>query len=104
MWLENQIKKVKKNDLKENLERDFVFDKRNRLQPTLEVQSENEAETETTQVEIKDLKETGMDKIQRQRKQLPIFNHRQKILETIAKNPVTILVGETGSGKTTQIP
>ncbi len=35
---------------------------------------------------------------------LPIAQHRQKIAELIASNPVTIVCGETGSGKTTQIP
>ena len=35
---------------------------------------------------------------------LPIVAHREAIIESIAKNPVTIICGETGSGKTTQIP
>ena len=35
---------------------------------------------------------------------LPIVAHREKIIETIKNNPVTIICGETGSGKTTQIP
>ena len=42
--------------------------------------------------------------LQEERKALPIFKHRANILSTIKSNPVTILVGETGSGKTTQIP
>ena len=36
--------------------------------------------------------------------ELPIVAHRDKIIKTIAANPVTIICGETGSGKTTQIP
>jgi len=35
---------------------------------------------------------------------LPITKHRQSLLYLIEKYPVTIVVGETGSGKTTQIP
>jgi RNA helicase HrpA len=35
---------------------------------------------------------------------LPIEDVREKIVETVCNNPVTILVGETGSGKTTQLP
>lgn len=35
---------------------------------------------------------------------LPIVAHRDKIIETIKNNAVTIICGETGSGKTTQIP
>ncbi|MEM7256640.1 MAG: ATP-dependent RNA helicase HrpA, partial [Pseudomonadota bacterium] len=35
---------------------------------------------------------------------LPIVAHRDKIVESILHHPVTIICGETGSGKTTQIP
>ena len=36
--------------------------------------------------------------------QLPVVQHREEIIEAIKNNPVTIICGETGSGKTTQIP
>ncbi|KAF8820783.1 ATP-dependent Rna helicase [Cardiosporidium cionae] len=36
--------------------------------------------------------------------QLPIILHRQTILQTIRKNQVTIIVGATGTGKSTQLP
>eukprot|EP00996_Jenningsia_fusiforme_P004019 NODE_481_length_2198_cov_28.596091_g443_i0.p1 GENE.NODE_481_length_2198_cov_28.596091_g443_i0~~NODE_481_length_2198_cov_28.596091_g443_i0.p1 ORF type:complete len:699 (-),score=159.35 NODE_481_length_2198_cov_28.596091_g443_i0:53-2149(-) len=35
---------------------------------------------------------------------LPITSARSKILDLVDKHPVVILVGETGSGKTTQVP
>src|SRR4051812_37300891 len=35
---------------------------------------------------------------------LPIAQHRDEIAALIRKHPVTIVCGETGSGKTTQIP
>lgn len=35
---------------------------------------------------------------------LPVVAEREKILETIKKNSVTIIAGDTGSGKTTQLP
>jgi ATP-dependent helicase HrpA len=35
---------------------------------------------------------------------LPIHARRQEIIETIRAHPVVVLAGETGSGKTTQIP
>lgn len=35
---------------------------------------------------------------------LPIARHRQGLLYAIEKYPVVVLVGETGSGKTTQLP
>jgi len=35
---------------------------------------------------------------------LPIAHHRDALLYTIETHPVTILIGPTGSGKTTQLP
>ena len=35
---------------------------------------------------------------------LPIHKYRQRIVDTVVANQVTIVVGETGSGKTTQLP
>ena len=36
--------------------------------------------------------------------ELPIAQHRDRISELIRAHPVTIVCGETGSGKTTQLP
>ena len=38
------------------------------------------------------------------RKSLPIYQYRDELLAAVAEYPVLIIVGETGSGKTTQIP
>lgn len=35
---------------------------------------------------------------------LPVSQHREEIMETIAAHQVVIIAGETGSGKTTQLP
>uniref|UniRef100_A0A182LRS3 RNA helicase n=1 Tax=Anopheles culicifacies TaxID=139723 RepID=A0A182LRS3_9DIPT len=43
-------------------------------------------------------------KVQADRLKLPILGEEQVIMETISENKITILAGETGSGKTTQIP
>lgn len=39
-----------------------------------------------------------------QRKQLPVYKFRERIVQEIKKNDCLIFLGETGSGKTTQIP
>ncbi|KAJ1922757.1 ATP-dependent RNA helicase [Tieghemiomyces parasiticus] len=39
-----------------------------------------------------------------ERKRLPIYGARQAILDAIQRNASVVIVGETGSGKTTQIP
>jgi HrpA-like RNA helicase len=38
------------------------------------------------------------------RKELPIYLHKEAIVESIKKYQTTILVGETGTGKSTQLP
>ncbi|WIA41331.1 hypothetical protein OEZ86_004928 [Tetradesmus obliquus] len=41
--------------------------------------------------------------IAQQRRSLPVYTVRDELLQVIRENPVTIVVGETGSGKTTQM-
>ncbi|KAL4274485.1 hypothetical protein HN51_057280 [Arachis hypogaea] len=43
-------------------------------------------------------------KIAQQRKSLPIASVEKRLIEEVQKNDILIIVGETGSGKTTQIP
>jgi len=38
------------------------------------------------------------------RSKLPVWQHKREFLQTLNENQVIVLVGETGSGKTTQIP
>lgn len=47
---------------------------------------------------------TRSPEIEEQRSQLPIYAEEQAIMECIRENPVSIICGETGSGKTTQVP
>ena len=41
--------------------------------------------------------------LKEQRESLPIFKFRDNLLEAISKNKILIVIGETGSGKTTQM-
>ena len=41
--------------------------------------------------------------IKQQRESLPVFQFRKKLLEAVAEHQLMIVVGETGSGKTTQL-
>jgi ATP-dependent RNA helicase DHX57 len=45
----------------------------------------------------------GYIKLKKVRERLPVFVTREKFLETLSKNQVVVLTGETGSGKTTQV-
>eukprot|EP01138_Halocafeteria_seosinensis_P003868 gb/GECG01003954.1/.p1 GENE.gb/GECG01003954.1/~~gb/GECG01003954.1/.p1 ORF type:complete len:1203 (+),score=267.05 gb/GECG01003954.1/:1-3609(+) len=52
----------------------------------------------------KEKKEEKKKSLQETRESLPIFSFRDDLLEAIAAHQVMVVVGETGSGKTTQIP
>jgi ATP-dependent RNA helicase DHX8/PRP22 len=47
-------------------------------------------------------KRTNMS-IKQQRESLPVYKFRQQLLEAVAENQLLIVVGDTGSGKTTQV-
>ena len=64
-----------------------------------EGEGEGEAGESTGKVTL-----TAHEKILIGRKKLPVFHYREEFLEAVRDNKVLIVVGETGSGKTTQIP
>ncbi|WOL07745.1 pre-mRNA-splicing factor ATP-dependent RNA helicase DEAH1 isoform X2 [Canna indica] len=47
---------------------------------------------------------TAFEKLQEDRKTLPIYPYREELLQAVNDHQVIVIVGETGSGKTTQIP
>ncbi|XP_007195657.1 ATP-dependent RNA helicase DHX29 isoform X1 [Balaenoptera acutorostrata] len=40
----------------------------------------------------------------KERQQLPVFKHRNSIVETLRRHRAVVVAGETGSGKSTQVP
>ncbi|XP_019938004.2 ATP-dependent RNA helicase DHX29 [Paralichthys olivaceus] len=53
---------------------------------------------------IKLKKSSLAHKLQAEREQLPVFQHRHRVLEVLQRHRVVVVAGETGSGKSTQIP
>ncbi|XP_020225788.1 pre-mRNA-splicing factor ATP-dependent RNA helicase DEAH1 [Cajanus cajan] len=47
---------------------------------------------------------SALEALQDERKKLPIHPYRDELLQAVQEHQVLIIVGETGSGKTTQIP
>ncbi|XP_028318466.1 ATP-dependent RNA helicase DHX29 isoform X3 [Gouania willdenowi] len=52
----------------------------------------------------KQRKSTLAQKLKVEREQLPVFQHRHRVLEALQRHTVVVVAGETGSGKSTQIP
>ena len=55
------------------------------------------------QPELPEFKNSRPKAIREQRESLPIFRLKRKFIDTIEQNQITVVIGETGSGKTTQI-
>lgn len=51
-----------------------------------------------------ELKEKARRAIREQRRSLPVYEHKHDLLQAIKENQIIIVQGETGCGKTTQIP
>ncbi|KAG1868103.1 P-loop containing nucleoside triphosphate hydrolase protein [Suillus tomentosus] len=54
--------------------------------------------------DVSSVKTRPANTLQKQREQLPIARGREALIREIQENDTTILLGETGSGKTTQVP
>lgn len=69
--------------------------------------SDDEEDNETFQRSRSTPKAVLKEKAQKlldSRKTLPIYHHKDKITSYVQNNPVVVVIGETGSGKSTQIP
>lgn len=86
---------------------DYVFDESQTIQFVVESQmagtTSMSAKDKLLQQQI-DQAETKAAKMQATRKSLPVYALRKELLEAIDQHQVLIVVGETGSGKTTQLP
>eukprot|EP00056_Hartaetosiga_gracilis_P006216 m.94293 g.94293 ORF g.94293 m.94293 type:complete len:1049 (+) comp12409_c0_seq3:50-3196(+) len=109
-WEDEQIRKsamVKgakdkdKYDRRRGEEYDLVFDEDLEETFVLAAVQAEQAEENLPKVSAFDKK---MASLQEVRKSLPVFAYREKFLEAVKNHQILIIVGETGSGKTTQLP
>ena len=87
---------------KKEKEYDFVFD--DSIDFGLEGTKEGYDDLKRESVSPPPKALTEHEKILAGRKKLPVYPYRNEFLAAVKQNQILILVGETGSGKTTQIP
>lgn len=87
--------------------------KKNKKQDEIDKSSQSGSDEDELKIDEQMLKEAEQNltpqekrkiEIQNQRESLPMFPFRDSLLAAIRDNQVIIVVAETGSGKTTQIP
>eukprot|EP00804_Cyclotella_cryptica_P029443 CCRYP_011272-RB/>CCRYP_011272-RB protein AED:0.27 eAED:0.27 QI:368/1/1/1/1/1/11/21/1195 len=76
----------------------------NRKKPSWKKDDENVEATHEEEATLEMRPATKHEKILEGRKKLPVYPYREDFLMALKEHQVLILVGETGSGKTTQIP
>ncbi|CAI4036109.1 hypothetical protein SMKI_14G3280 [Saccharomyces mikatae IFO 1815] len=115
MWEEQQLRNAmaKKNDHPDDIvvegseKYDYVFDTDAMIDYTNDdgdLLPEEKLQYETRLEEALKTEETRILTIQESRKLLPVHQYRDELLQEIKKHQVLIIMGETGSGKTTQLP
>ncbi|CEG75129.1 Putative P-loop containing nucleoside triphosphate hydrolase [Rhizopus microsporus] len=104
-WEKSQIQKssVKVRQEEED-EYDYVFDEDQKIDFVLSAKL-NEPDPKDAELMARiDEAERRAKSIEEIRKSLPIYQYRDELIQAINDYQVLIIVGETGSGKTTQLP
>ncbi|XP_073049429.1 pre-mRNA-splicing factor ATP-dependent RNA helicase DEAH1-like isoform X1 [Primulina eburnea] len=107
-WEEHQIGKAtlkfgSKNRKEKHEDFDFVFEDQIEFIQAAVMDGVNVEQDSIELVEASAAK-SAFEKLQNDRKTLPIYPYREELLQAIRDHQVLVIVGETGSGKTTQIP
>ncbi|GCC26723.1 ATP-dependent RNA helicase DHX29 [Chiloscyllium punctatum] len=72
---------------------------------SLRIAKERDDNLNSAKIILKNLQSSvKFQKLLKERQLLPVFQHRKQILETLRRHRVVVVAGETGSGKSTQIP
>ncbi|RCH85220.1 Cyclin-dependent kinase catalytic subunit, partial [Rhizopus stolonifer] len=103
-WEKGQIQKsaVKLQQVDEDY--DYVFDEEQKIDFVLSAKLNEPDEKDAELLQRIDEAERKAKSIDDIRKSLPIYQYRTELIQAIQDFQVLIIVGETGSGKTTQLP
>jgi pre-mRNA-splicing factor ATP-dependent RNA helicase DHX16 len=107
-WEQEQIKKssARADRGQPDDDYDYVFDEDQKIDFVMAAKI-NDKERDGQDAELMeriDAAERKAQTIQEVRKSLPIYQYRDDLLQAINDYQVLVIVGETGSGKTTQLP
>ncbi|KAK3922630.1 Pre-mRNA-splicing factor ATP-dependent RNA helicase DHX16 [Frankliniella fusca] len=88
---------VKKEDY------DYVFDEQIEFIQALRMPGDKEMTMKEKERSVSEAQKKKMD-IEETRRSLPIYHYKESLVDAVQNHQVLIIEGETGSGKTTQIP
>ncbi|CAI6097615.1 unnamed protein product [Clonostachys chloroleuca] len=110
-WEKEQTAKAKaqiQRSERENEDYDYVMDDAQYIQWSLDSRMAGEGKQLTKEQRFLEAQIDAAEKkalsIQETRKTLPIYKYRDEFLEALETHQILVIVGETGSGKTTQLP
>ncbi|XP_076945708.1 pre-mRNA-splicing factor ATP-dependent RNA helicase DEAH1-like [Bidens hawaiensis] len=107
-WEDHQIGKAtlkygsKNKTQSENY--DFVFEDQIEFIQGQVMGGENVDDEAYQEEQEKSMAKSAHEKLLADRKTLPVYPYRESLLQAVEDHQVLVIVGETGSGKTTQIP
>lgn len=99
-WQESQISKALKNIDSKTDKYELILDDKVEFESYSDLEGENEEDLEQNQISRDEKVKSILDT----RRSLPVFSYRDELLQAVEDYQTIIIVGETGSGKTTQIP
>ncbi|KAI9836801.1 MAG: hypothetical protein M1819_000966 [Sarea resinae] len=111
-WEREQTAKAKaqisRPELVDEGDYEYVFDDAQKINFIMDTRMEGDGKPMTKEQRmVQDQLKAAEQKaatIEETRKSLPMYTFREELLAAVAEHQVLIIVGETGSGKTTQIP
>lgn len=111
-WEKDQLRKAESisktttDDIvvNDDKEYEYVFDESQFVQFDTDKLMDNNEEIDPDPVPPPSKTDSHSGKIEDTRKALPVYGYRESFLEAVKENQILVVVGETGSGKTTQLP
>ncbi|KAH9869324.1 hypothetical protein IAQ61_006530 [Plenodomus lingam] len=107
LWEDEQLGKIKSQIKRPERvsadDYDYVFDPETQIKFQADLASRINPERRALEAQL-DAAEKKARTIEETRKSLPVYQYREELLDALTKFQTLVVVGETGSGKSTQIP